>query len=87
MKKAIIIMLAVLVVGASAYFIMAGGVGGENGKVILCHYPPGNWDNCHTIEVGAAAAEAHLRNHECDHMGACAPGCPCGGPPPLPQQN
>lgn len=83
MKKAIIIVLAVLVVAASAYFIVAGGVGGANGKLVLCHFPPGNWDNCHTIEVGAAAAEAHLKNHECDHMGPCIDPCKCGGDLPI----
>ena len=76
MKKVILIVLAVLVIASSAYFILAGG---NAGKVTLCHFPQGNWDNCHTIEVGAPAADAHLRNHECDHLGPCEPGCPCGG--------
>ncbi len=37
--------------------------------VTLCHIPPGNPDNAHTITVGAPAVKAHL--HHGDHLGAC----------------
>lgn len=40
--------------------------------VIICHIPPGNPGNAHTITVGAAAVDAHL-NHG-DTLGACPPG-------------
>ena len=33
---------------------------GPNGKVTICHVPPGNPDNAHTISVGPNAANAHL---------------------------
>jgi hypothetical protein len=44
-----------------------GGGGGENpNKVFICHRPPGNPDNAHTIWVGAPAAAAHLQQHAGD---------------------
>jgi hypothetical protein len=39
------------------------------GMVTLCHVPPGNPANAHTISVGAPAVRAHL--HHGDHLGAC----------------
>jgi hypothetical protein len=42
----------------------------ENGdKVTICHRPPGNPGNAHTISVGAAAVPAHLGHG--DTLGAC----------------
>jgi hypothetical protein len=38
-------------------------------KVVICHIPPGNPANAHTIEVGAPAVQAHL-NHG-DVLGSC----------------
>ncbi len=38
-------------------------------QVTICHVPPGNPDNAHTIVVGAAAVQAHL-NHG-DFEGEC----------------
>jgi hypothetical protein len=45
--------------------------GGEcqAGKIEICHVPPGNPDNAHTICVGAAAEDAHVAHG--DHPGAC----------------
>jgi len=40
-------------------------------KVTICHRPPGNPGNAHTIRVGERAAGAHLRNHPGDTLGAC----------------
>jgi hypothetical protein len=40
-------------------------------KVTICHCPPGNPDNCHTIHVGAKAAATHLEHHPGDREGAC----------------
>jgi hypothetical protein len=43
----------------------------EDGNLVtICHYPPGNRDNAHTITVGEPAVEAHLRNHG-DTLGPC----------------
>jgi len=40
-----------------------------SGKVVICHFPPGNPENEHTIEVGEPALPAHLAHG--DSMGAC----------------
>src|SRR5262245_15632118 len=42
-------------------------------KVCLCHIPPGNPDNAHTICVGPPAARAHL--HHGDTLGECPVAC------------
>ena len=41
-------------------------------KVQICHRPPGNPDNEHTITVGNAAVPAHLAHG--DYVGACISG-------------
>ncbi len=45
---------------------------GPNGKVTICHVPPGNPDNAHTISVSPNAADAHLRHG--DYCGPCESG-------------
>jgi hypothetical protein len=38
-----------------------GGNGGDDdGKVTICHIPPGNPDNAHTLRVSENAFDAHL---------------------------
>ncbi len=51
--------------------------GGAKDKVTLCHAPPGNPGNAHTLVVGAGAVSAHLKNHPEDYLGPCveAPEC------------
>lgn len=44
--------------------------GGQGGKVTICHIPPGNPANAHTITVGAPAAWAHVTRHG-DSLGPC----------------
>lgn len=46
--------------------------GGSSHKVTICHFPPGNPANAHTISVGAPAVPAHLAHG--DHLGPCGPG-------------
>ena len=49
------------------------GNGNGNGgvdQVVICHVPPGNPDNEHTITVGEPAVDAHVANHG-DTMGSC----------------
>lgn len=41
----------------------------ESNKVTICHKPPGNPDNSHTITVGENAVDAHLDHG--DHEGSC----------------
>jgi hypothetical protein len=45
--------------------------GNNNNKVLVCHIPPGNPDNAHTICISANGVPAHLA-HGCV-LGACAP--------------
>lgn len=45
-------------------------------KTTICHIPPGNPANAHTICVGDAAVPAHLANHG-DYLGACQVETPC----------
>ncbi len=53
-------------------------------KVLVCHVPPGNPANAHTICVGKSAVDAHSSNHG-DAVGACAtePSTPPEEPPPV----
>ena len=39
-------------------------------KVTICHFPPGNPANAHTITIGAPAVGPHIRHHG-DTLGAC----------------
>jgi hypothetical protein len=57
-------------------------------KVLVCHVPPGNPANAHTICVGKPAAEPHQANHG-DALGACAaePNPPPSEPPPPPDDE
>ena len=41
----------------------------KNGKVVICHIPPGNPDDAHTISVGGGAARAHIAHG--DTLGEC----------------
>jgi hypothetical protein len=63
------------------------GANGEreclHGKELVCHIPPGNPANAHTICVGKPAVEPHVANHG-DTLGACGvePTPPPDEPPP-----
>lgn len=56
-----------------------GGNGAGEEKVAICHIPPGNPANAHTIVVGAPAVPAHLAHG--DYLGACLPETPPETPP------
>jgi len=47
----------------------------NSNKVLLCHVPPGNPANAHTISISANAVPAHLANHPGDHLGPCGQSC------------
>ena len=47
-------------------------------KVTICHFPPGNRENAHTITVGVAAVPAHVLLHG-DTLGECDGGGGGGG--------
>ena len=39
--------------------------------MLLCHVPPGNPENAHTLCISPNAVAAHLQNHEGDYCGPC----------------
>ena len=47
------------------------GNGNNNHKVLVCHVPPGNPSNAHTVSVSVNAVPPHLSNHGGDHLGPC----------------
>jgi hypothetical protein len=49
----------------------------ETQKTTICHIPPGNPENAHTLCVGTPAVDAHLAHG--DHLGSC---CDADAPPP-----
>jgi len=51
--------------------------GASPGKVDICHIPPGNPANAHTINVSVNAVPAHLAHG--DFLGACDDGGGGGG--------
>jgi|GEM_PF-3552764 hypothetical protein len=55
------------------------------GKVAICHIPPGNPGNAHTIVVGAAATNAHLAHG--DLLGPCPPPCNTPDEKPVPTSD
>lgn len=54
--------------------------GGGVAKVTICHIPPGNPANAHSITVGAPAVRAHLAHG--DTIGACSDQGTVVVPPP-----
>jgi hypothetical protein len=57
--------------------------GGKNDKIVICHVPPGNPDNEHTLCISAHATDAHLGHG--DYLGECGEGGDDGGEePPAP---
>jgi hypothetical protein len=47
---------------------------GSEKQVTICHRPPGDPGNCHTMTVGAKAAEKHVAQHG-DTFGECPYAC------------
>jgi len=71
-------LLAVIAFVPTEAFAGKNGKAGGGDKVCLCHVPPGNPGNAHTICVGAPAVNAHL-NHG-DSLGECSSSSSsCGG--------
>ncbi len=46
-----------------------------NEKVTICHIPPGNPENAHSITISENAVAAHIANHG-DYIGRCGQGDP-----------
>jgi hypothetical protein len=62
--SAVVKLVAALAISGSAVAYAGGG-----GKVDVCHIPPGNPANAHTINVSVNAVPAHLAHG--DNLGAC----------------
>jgi hypothetical protein len=54
---------------------------GDTKKTTICHVPPGNPANAHTLCIGNPAVPHHLANHP-DYLGPCKVETTC--PPPAP---
>jgi hypothetical protein len=54
-------------------------------KVTICHIPPGNPDNAHTISVGEPALRAHIAHG--DYCGPCHGDSDGGSPGPAPNPS
>ncbi len=57
------------ILGLVAIFAI-GFLFAKNHKVDVCHIPPGNPENAHTINVSRIAAQVHVLMHG-DKIGAC----------------
>jgi hypothetical protein len=79
---ALVVVLVTVMSAPAALFAMGGNNNGGNGdckkkhsgkceyKFKICHIPPGNPDNAHTITVGSqSAVQAHLAHG--DTLGKC----------------
>jgi hypothetical protein len=63
---------AVVVVSLAGMGLTAPqALAGSSKGVTICHVPPGNARNAHTIEVGTSAVSAHLAHG--DYLGSCRP--------------
>jgi hypothetical protein len=67
MKKRLAILFAALVI-----FAAAAALADSEGKVDICHIPPGNPANAHIINVSWNAVPAHLAHG--DQLGQCGGG-------------
>ena len=64
-----ILVSVVLISGTLGYVISSPDAFAANEKVTLCHVPPGDPANAHTITVSASAVPAHLAHG--DTLGPC----------------
>jgi hypothetical protein len=67
----------------SEFGIARSELKGGAAKVMICHYPPGNPSNAHTLRVGEPAVAAHVALHG-DTLGPCEPATPPAEPEELP---
>ena len=56
-------------IGIAAFHVQGALAAGT--KVDVCHIPPGNPENVHTITISESAVDTHLEHG--DHLGACDP--------------
>jgi hypothetical protein len=66
-----------LAFAAVALIVLAPGASAQGEKVTICHIPPGNPENAHSITISVSALQTHLDQHG-DSVGEC--GGSCDGP-------
>jgi hypothetical protein len=54
---------------------------GNTKKTTICHVPPGNPANAHTLCIGNPAVSPHMHHHD-DYLGPCKAEIPCVPPTP-----
>ncbi|HBS85977.1 MAG: hypothetical protein A2W91_08525 [Bacteroidetes bacterium GWF2_38_335] len=63
--------LSLVVIVLAALFLSSFSITAQNnGKITICHFPPGNPDNPQTIIINANALDAHLAHG--DQIGNCS---------------
>jgi hypothetical protein len=70
MKKLTFTLRAVKITALFVLVFLSGMVLAQE-KITICHCPPGNPNNCHSITISVNAWAAHLENHSGDHLGVC----------------
>jgi hypothetical protein len=68
--SSMLIMLALITAAFALWMTNAPTLNAED-KCTICHVPPGNPANAHTLVVGCSAVDAHMRNHPGDCLGPC----------------
>jgi len=63
--------LVILAMLTFAFALWINNAHAQEDKCTICHVPPGNPPNAHTITIGCSAVDAHMRNHPGDCMGPC----------------
>jgi len=54
----------------AALIVLAPTASAKGDKVTICHIPPGNPENAHTITISVNALETHIEQHG-DTLGEC----------------
>lgn len=73
MKLRLSFILVLLLVGIGTFVVMPGIVFAGGSKVDVCHIPPDDPDNFHTIRINSKALDAHMAHG--DLSGACNAVC------------
>lgn len=70
MKKLNFTLIAVKITAFVVMVFLNGMVLAQDGKITICHCPPGNPNNCHSITISVNAWYAHFEHHD-DYIGPC----------------
>jgi hypothetical protein len=70
MKKKNFTLNAIKIAILMVMILINGSIWAQDGKITICHCPPGNPGNCHSITISVNAWQAHFTHHD-DYIGAC----------------